>query len=39
MWEHPTLKPDLHFDTLTGLADWLDAHPDFATPGNGRRCA
>lgn len=25
-WDHPSLQPDLHFDTLTGLADWLDAH-------------
>ena len=25
-WNHPTLQPDLQFDTLTGLADWLDAH-------------
>lgn len=25
-WDHPALQPDLHFDTLTGLADWLDAH-------------
>jgi 2-haloalkanoic acid dehalogenase type II len=23
-WPHPQLPPDLHFDTLTGLADWLD---------------
>ncbi len=23
-WSHPTLQPDLQFDTLTGLADWLD---------------
>jgi FMN hydrolase / 5-amino-6-(5-phospho-D-ribitylamino)uracil phosphatase len=22
---HPPTPPDLHFDTLTGLADWLDA--------------
>lgn len=22
---HPSTPPDLHFDTLTGLADWLDA--------------
>lgn len=29
-WDHPTLAPDLHFDTLTGLADWLDAHPTLA---------
>lgn len=38
-WEHPALAPDLHFDSLAGLADWFDAHPDFATPGDGRRCA
>lgn len=25
-WNHPTLQPDLQFDTLTGLADWLDAN-------------
>lgn len=25
-WNHPALQPDLQFDTLTGLADWLDAH-------------
>jgi len=25
-WHHPTLQPDLQFDTLTGLADWLDAN-------------
>lgn len=25
-WEHPELQPDLQFDTLAGLADWLDAH-------------
>ena len=25
-WNHPELQPDLQFDTLTGLADWLDAH-------------
>ncbi|MFT4248075.1 MAG: HAD-IA family hydrolase [Pseudomonas sp.] len=37
-WEHPTLVPDLRFDTLTGLADWLDAHPDLATSGSERRC-
>ncbi|MCD7098004.1 HAD-IA family hydrolase [Stenotrophomonas sp. MMGLT7] len=24
-WTHPQLQPDLHFDTLAGLADWLDA--------------
>ena len=26
-WEHPTVTPDLEFDTLTALADWLDASP------------
>jgi len=26
-WNHPSLQPDLQFDTLTGLADWLDANP------------
>ncbi len=25
-WQHDSLRPDLQFDTLTGLADWLDAH-------------
>jgi HAD superfamily hydrolase (TIGR01549 family) len=25
-WTHPELQPDLQFDTLTGLADWLDAN-------------
>ena len=25
-WNHPQLQPDLQFDTLTGLADWLDAN-------------
>jgi len=25
-WSHPSLQPDLQFDTLTGLADWLDAN-------------
>ena len=24
-WTHATLRPDLEFTTLTGLADWLDA--------------
>lgn len=27
VWEHPELTPDLEFDTLTALADWLDAVP------------
>ncbi|MET0328589.1 MAG: HAD-IA family hydrolase [Luteimonas sp.] len=26
-WEHPELTPDLEFDTLTALADWLDTVP------------
>jgi FMN hydrolase / 5-amino-6-(5-phospho-D-ribitylamino)uracil phosphatase len=30
-WSHPSLRPDLEFATLTALADWLDAHPSFAT--------
>lgn len=25
-WTHPSLQPDLQFDTLAGLADWLDAN-------------
>ncbi len=25
-WPHPAQTPDLQFDTLTGLADWLDVH-------------
>ncbi|MDO0789102.1 HAD family hydrolase [Xanthomonas campestris pv. campestris] len=25
-WSHPTQQPDLEFDSLTGLADWLDVH-------------
>ncbi|WP_024891670.1 HAD family hydrolase [Luteimonas huabeiensis] len=25
-WDHPELRPDLEFDSLAGLADWLDAH-------------
>ncbi len=25
-WTHTELQPDLQFDTLTGLADWLDAN-------------
>mgnify|MGYP002759387818 FL=1 len=29
-WPHDALRPDLEFATLTALADWLDAHPDFA---------
>ncbi|MDQ3057269.1 MAG: HAD-IA family hydrolase [Pseudomonadota bacterium] len=31
-WPHADPRPDLEFDTLTALADWLDAHPLFATP-------
>lgn len=31
-WEHPSLQPDLQFDTLTGLADWLDANPAATAP-------
>jgi len=27
-WPHADLRPDLVFDTLTGLADWLDAQAD-----------
>lgn len=38
-WKHPSLIPDLQFGTLTGLADWFDAHPDFATPDTARRHA
>jgi FMN hydrolase / 5-amino-6-(5-phospho-D-ribitylamino)uracil phosphatase len=30
-WRHPSERPDLEFDTLTALADWLDA-TDQATP-------
>lgn len=26
IWDHPELQPDLQFDTLTGLANWLDAN-------------
>ncbi|MEG2981797.1 MAG: HAD family hydrolase, partial [Stenotrophomonas sp.] len=25
-WTHTELQPDLQFDTLTGLADWLDGN-------------
>ncbi|MDH5824933.1 HAD-IA family hydrolase [Luteimonas sp. RD2P54] len=35
-WEHPELAPDLQFDSLAALADWLDAHaaptPDRTAP-------
>ena len=36
VWPYPMRPPDLQFDTLTGLADWLDAHPDFAAAGGDR---
>lgn len=26
VWDHPELQPDLQFDSLTGLADWLDGN-------------
>ncbi len=26
-WPHDDVQPDLHFATLTALADWLDANP------------
>ncbi len=29
-WAHPELAPDLEFDTLTALADWLDTVPTVA---------
>jgi putative hydrolase of the HAD superfamily len=30
-WPHDDIRPDLHFDTLAALADWLDAaSPPFA---------
>ncbi|APP79064.1 HAD family hydrolase [Xanthomonas hortorum pv. vitians] len=25
-WSHPTQQPDLEFNSMAGLADWLDAH-------------
>jgi putative hydrolase of the HAD superfamily len=31
-WHHPSLQPDLQFDTLTGLADWLDANASAGRP-------
>ncbi len=34
-WPHAPKAPDLHFDTLTGLADWLDANQ----AADRRRCA
>lgn len=34
-WTHPELRPDLEFDTMTALADWLDAHlADRPSSGN-----
>jgi len=35
-WQHEEIEPDLHFDTLAGLADWLDdnAAGDRALPRN-----
>ena len=30
-WPHDDIHPDLHFDTLTALADWLDARPAGST--------
>lgn len=27
VWSHPAQQPDLEFDSMTGLADWLDAQP------------
>src|SRR5690606_41337880 len=32
-WRHDEVEPDLHFDSLAGLADWLDA----ALPAPGDR--
>lgn len=29
-WAHPEITPDLQFDTLAALADWLDAQPTHA---------
>ncbi len=34
-WEHPSQAPDLHFDTLAGLADWLDAQRAAPVPPAG----
>lgn len=34
-WEHPSQTPDLHFDTLAGLADWLDAQRAAPVPPAG----
>lgn len=30
IWPHQDPVPDLEFTTLSALADWLDAHPDFS---------
>ncbi len=30
-WTRDDVRPDLEFATLAALADWLDAHPNFAT--------
>jgi FMN hydrolase / 5-amino-6-(5-phospho-D-ribitylamino)uracil phosphatase len=38
-WPHAPKQPDLHFDSLAGLANWLDAHPDFAVRDDARRNA
>ena len=32
-WRHTEVEPDLHFDSLAGLADWLEA----ALPASGER--
>lgn len=31
VWPHTDIQPDLQFSTLAELADWLDAHPLFAS--------
>lgn len=38
-WERQDVHPDLEFDTLAALADWLDAHlaPDAAGPAHPHR--
>ncbi|KRG71556.1 HAD family hydrolase [Pseudoxanthomonas dokdonensis] len=33
-WPHADIQPDLQFTTLAELADWLDAHPLFASSDN-----
>ena len=33
-WRHDEVTPDLHFDTLTALADWLDAAADATSPSD-----